>query len=327
MINKLDSKKLLTICVPTYSRRGCIEKRIHNYVALSRFEQINILIADNFSTDGTFEYLRDTFKNIKNVSVIQHHKNIGAARNLIQFFDIVETDYLMFCSDEDEVITENIGIYLELLALKKPNYVRGNYFKQVGGQNKLKRRCANEVIEQLSSKNIALYSTYISGLVFNTKSSKHFIGLLKNKINTSLYTKFFPHQELLYWLWAKFDQGFYFICAPIVVKCDDVEKDATSNDGRSRKGFREWESVSYRWKIFIDKLDTLEEIMIDHSGYEKFSPIIEEHKKIIFEILHTAIDRERPDVLKSNEGKQVIFFHLKQFLILSGKYLRQAFKR
>lgn len=293
--------------MPTYNRRSSIEKRVQNYVALSSLEQINIIIADNFSTDGTFEYLRSAFKDKKNISIFQHYKNIGAAHNLIQFFDIVETDYLMFCSDEDEVIAENISIYLEFLASEKPNYVRGNYYKQVGQLSRLKRECANGLIEHLSSKNLAIYSTYISGLIFNTKSCKKFIELLKSKIDISFYTKFFPHQELLYWLWANHDRGFYYVCTPIIIKCDDVEKGLKSNDGKSRNGFREWESVSYRWKIFIDKLDTLEEIMIDHSCYEKFSPIIEEHKKIIFEILHTAIDRERPDVLKSNKGKQAIF--------------------
>lgn len=312
-----NARKLLTICVPTFNRRNTIKKRVHNYVSLSRLDQINILIADNCSKDGTFEYLSDTFKDISNVSVIQHHRNIGAARNLIQFFDVVETDYLMFCSDEDEVITENIGIYLDFLAVEKPNYVRGNYFKQVGGKKKLKRRCANGVIERLSSKNLSIYSTYISGLVFNTTSSKDYIDLFKKNIKTSSYTNFFPHQELLFWLWAKFDQGFYFICAPVVFKCDDVEKDVISNDCKSRKGFREWESVDYRWKIFIDKLDALVEISTEQSCHEKFTLIIEEHKTLIFDILYQAIDRERPDVLHGRN--RAIFFHLKQIWTLLMK--------
>lgn len=324
MVNKLNKEKLLTICVPTYSRRRCIEKRVNNYLALSRLEQINILIADNFSTDGTFEYLKDTFKDLKNASVIQNQKNIGAARNIIQFFDIVETDYLMICSDEDEVITENILIYLEFLATEKPHYVRGNYLKPDGS---LKRRCADGVIEELSLKNISIYSTYLSGLIFNTKSCKKYIGLLKNKIKISNYTTFFPHQELLFLLWGKYDQGFYYICTPIVVKCDNVEANAISNNKKSRKGFREWESVNFRWKIFIDKLDALEEIMINQSCYDKFSVIIEEHKKNIFDLLHTAIDRERPDVLQLTNGKPLVFFHLKQILILLKKILRQAFRR
>lgn len=324
MDTKLDSKKLLTICVPTYSRRSCIEKRLHNYVALSRLKQVNILIADNFSMDGTFEYLKDAFKNIKNVSVIQHHKNIGAALSIIKFFDIVETDYLMICSDEDEVITENIRIYLEFLTTEKPHYVRGNYFKPDGS---LKRRCADGMIEELSSKNISIYSTYLSGLIFKTKSCKRYIGPLKKKIEISKYTLFFPHQELLFWLWGKYDQGFYYICTPIVVKCDNVGADPISNNGKSRKGFREWESVNLRWKTFIDKLDTLEEITVKQSCHEKFSVIIDEHKKIIFDLLYTAIDRERPDVFQLTNGKPLIFSHLKQILVLLKKILRQAIKR
>lgn len=297
---------------------------MHNYMTLSRLEQVNILIADNFSTDGTFEYLQDCFRDVKNVSVIQNQKNIGAARNHMQFFDIVETDYLMLCSDEDEVITENIRIYLEFLASEKPHYVRGNYYKPEGS---LKRRCAKGVIEHLSSKNISIYSTYLSGLIFNTNSCKEYIGLIKNKIKISNYTLFFPHQELLFWLWGKYDHGFYYICTPIVVKCDNVGADPISNSGKSRKGFREWESVNLRWKIFIDKLDTLEGISVNQSCHEKFSVIIEEHKKIIFDLLHTAIDRERPDVLQLTDGKPLIFFHLKQILVLLKKILRQAFKR
>ena len=323
MTKKLDSKKLLTICVPTYNRKGCIKKRIHNYEALSRFEEVNILIADNFSTDGTFEYLKKTFRDLKNVSIIQHQKNIGAASNIVQFFDIVETEYLVLCSDEDEVIAENIETYLEFLASEKPHYIRGNFYELDGG---LKRRCANRVAEHLSSKNIAINSTYASGLIFNTKSSKHYISFLKEKIKTSYYTRFFPHQELLYWLWSKHDKGFYYLCTPIVVKRDNVEINAISNDGKSQRGFREWESVSFRWKIFIDKQDALFEIGGDHSCQEKFRKIIDNHKKGIFHVLKTAVCRERPDILEMADSKLVIF-HLSQAFIFLKKILRQKSKR
>lgn len=69
-------KPLLSICIPTYNRADCLRRALESIVDQDRFEEIEIVISDNCSTDNTNEiglHYSGRYRNIR------YHRN---ARNL-----------------------------------------------------------------------------------------------------------------------------------------------------------------------------------------------------------------------------------------------------
>jgi len=91
---------LITIAIPTFNRatllRGCIQS------ALSQtYQNTEILISDNASTDDTPEVLREF--NDKRLRVLRQETNIGLVPNFNACLGAAAGEYVVFVSDDDRV--------------------------------------------------------------------------------------------------------------------------------------------------------------------------------------------------------------------------------
>ena len=68
-------KSILTVGIPTYNRRKVVTSCLENIEKDSLLENLEILVIDNFSSDGTFKSLLKRFKQ-KNLRILQNHENI-----------------------------------------------------------------------------------------------------------------------------------------------------------------------------------------------------------------------------------------------------------
>lgn len=79
-----ETETFVSVIIPTYNRRNTLEKTIDSLIPLSYpKEKYEIIVVDDGSTDGTYEYLKEKQKKNPNLRVFrQGHKGCAAARNL-----------------------------------------------------------------------------------------------------------------------------------------------------------------------------------------------------------------------------------------------------
>ena len=88
---------LLSICIPTYNRcddlSSLLESIIKNCNEQISRNEIEIVISDNASEDGT-KYLVDTYRN--RINTLKYHRNnnnIGFANNIRNVINIADGKY------------------------------------------------------------------------------------------------------------------------------------------------------------------------------------------------------------------------------------------
>ncbi|XRO76583.1 glycosyltransferase [Methanocaldococcus sp. 10A] len=151
----------VSIVVATYNRKDKLEKCLNALVSQTfPQEDYEIIIVDDGSTDGTYEFLKKKQKEIKNLRVFrQNNKGPAAARNL----GIKNAKgKIIFFTDDDVIVPSNwIEEFLKVFE-KYPEVVA------VGGYL--------EASEEMIKKNIfARYEAYISKLAYNMPN-KLYIG-------------------------------------------------------------------------------------------------------------------------------------------------------
>jgi glycosyltransferase involved in cell wall biosynthesis len=98
-MNKLS----ITVFIPTYNRLALLKRSV--YSVLNCGIPVHLLILDNHSTDGTFEWVQSYSKTSTiPIHVIRNPKNIGVALNFSLGFSAVETDFLVPLADDDELV-------------------------------------------------------------------------------------------------------------------------------------------------------------------------------------------------------------------------------
>lgn len=120
-------KKLLSIVLPTYNRISDLKKSLPNLLK-NIDDRCLIIISDNHSNDGTWQYLKKQ-KN-KNIKVFRQKKNIGFAKNYYFALSKVKTKYAMLSSDDDLVFGNYIKRCLKKLESFKNVSLIFNYKKK-----------------------------------------------------------------------------------------------------------------------------------------------------------------------------------------------------
>ena len=101
----MQNQPLFSLVIPTYNRVEFLKRALKS--ALSQtYKNIEIIILDNASNDGTFEYLLSMASQNKNVKIITNSENIGFARNLQQISSYVNGKYTAVLSDDDYLMAE-----------------------------------------------------------------------------------------------------------------------------------------------------------------------------------------------------------------------------
>jgi len=151
----------VSVVVPTYNRKNKLEKCL-NALANQTYPKKNyeIIIVDDGSIDGTYEFLKEKQKEIKNLKIFrQNNKGPAAARNL----GIKNAKgKIIFFTDDDVIVPNNwIEKFLEIFKKYPEIAAVGGYIEASGGTIK---------------KNIfAKYEAYMSRLVYNMPD-KVYIG-------------------------------------------------------------------------------------------------------------------------------------------------------
>lgn len=123
-------KLKLTIVIPCYNEKSTIETLI-TAVKNSPYENKEIIVVDDYSTDGTREILKDRFESLVD-RIIYHEKNSGKGAALRTGFQAATGDIVMVQDADLEYDPNEYPKIIEPILQDKADVVYGSRF--VGGE-------------------------------------------------------------------------------------------------------------------------------------------------------------------------------------------------
>lgn len=185
-INKHN--RVLTLAVPTYNRKNAIVSNASKVIGQLDKYDVNYLVIDNASTDGTYDELKKVFSvsDIDNIKIKKNPSNLGYLGNIIEILRNCETEYVLFSSDEDAFNLEEIPGLLVFLKSKKPMFVSC----AVGRNGRLRR--GSRTIKKVGAHNVFKCTPYVSGLAFRCDELTEIIEYILSKSSNKM-VHFYPH--------------------------------------------------------------------------------------------------------------------------------------
>jgi len=105
---------LVSVIMSAHNAEKTIEKSIKSLLNQT-YKNLEILLVDDFSSDGTFEICNDFQKNNKNITLFRNDKNIGLTRSLNYLINEAKGEYIAR-QDADDISSEKrIQIQLNFL--------------------------------------------------------------------------------------------------------------------------------------------------------------------------------------------------------------------
>ncbi|OEJ15967.1 hypothetical protein BFL38_10950 [Brachyspira hampsonii] len=101
MYNKNPKKPLLSVVIPTYNRKDMLKEAVDS-VLQQDYDNIQIIISDNASTDGTDILMQEYQSLYDNIIYIKREKNLGPKINGYKAYeDYAQGKYIFFLCDDD----------------------------------------------------------------------------------------------------------------------------------------------------------------------------------------------------------------------------------
>lgn len=91
---------LVSILIPVYNRKNIIVETI-NCAINQTYDNFEVIVCDNKSTDGTWEILKDFSQNDSRIKIYQNEKNIGPVRNWNRCFEEANGSYFKILWSDD----------------------------------------------------------------------------------------------------------------------------------------------------------------------------------------------------------------------------------
>lgn len=97
-----DDETLLTVCIITYNHVSSIKRAIESVLMQETSFKFDILVADDASTDGTCDILRDLRERFPDrIDVRLRSVNVGAAKNWFELIDYPRSKYIAYLEGDD----------------------------------------------------------------------------------------------------------------------------------------------------------------------------------------------------------------------------------
>ena len=164
------SKPILSICIITYNHEKFIRKSIESVCNQNTNFEIEIIVADDFSTDNTRAIILETTKKYNHTfNFIFQEKNVGPADNFIQLISSAKGKYIAYLEGDDYWTDDNKlqkqVDYLE--ANPNTSLIAHNYFSfDFASNKKTDHQFPQELLEFSFNGLINLYGVLSLTIVF-----------------------------------------------------------------------------------------------------------------------------------------------------------------
>jgi len=96
---------LVSVVIPTHNRRNSV-KRLVQSVLNSSYKNVEIIVVDDASSDGTLAFLTEKYRKNKNITILHNKKNLYTAATRNKGAEKAKGDYIFFV-DDDNVVDKN----------------------------------------------------------------------------------------------------------------------------------------------------------------------------------------------------------------------------
>lgn len=144
---------LVSILIPVYNRVNLIEETVIS--ALSQdYQDIEIIIVDNCSTDGTWQLLKSIVRRDQRIKIFKNNKNLGPVLNWKKCLDKANGFYSKLLFSDDKIdstfISKSIKLFNDDVAfIISSVYVFSEKLKKLGDYYSKNEYSINEYIEDV----------------------------------------------------------------------------------------------------------------------------------------------------------------------------------
>lgn len=165
-----------TIMLPVYNKLECLKKYLSTIINQNIIDY-EVIIVDDFSTDGSYEYLKEIEKTCNKLKVYRNEKNMGIGYTRNKLISYSSGKYLIFV-DPDDYIEENL--------LKELDKYYDLDLDVIRFQNIIEPVGANQILKE-QGKNLYRYSCLPTDIITGEEALlQWFFG--ERKINTFPWT-------------------------------------------------------------------------------------------------------------------------------------------
>ena len=112
--NQSKTNPLVSILIPVYNRINLVEEAVTS--ALNQdYSNLEVVIGDNCSTDGTFEYLQEKYGERSNIIVFRNKENLGPVGNWEECLKRCSGKYVKILWSDDLIDPSFVSKSLKLL--------------------------------------------------------------------------------------------------------------------------------------------------------------------------------------------------------------------
>jgi glycosyltransferase involved in cell wall biosynthesis len=104
----------VSVAIPTFNRRDTLRRAVDSALAQT-FEDLEVVVSDNGSTDGTAELLAELARADDRVRVVRQPSNVGMVANLDAAARLAEGRHVMLLADDDWLAPRCVAASLSAL--------------------------------------------------------------------------------------------------------------------------------------------------------------------------------------------------------------------
>lgn len=173
----IDQNPLVTVYIPTYNRVELLKRAVKS-VQDQTYQNLEIIIVDDCSTDGTHEYLEQLAKEDNRVRYFLKEKNSGACVSRNIAIENATGEFITGLDDDDYFIENRIQVFLDNWDEEFSGLCSYSYVKESSGQIKSNKRIA---LKNFISQKSLLKANHIGNQIFTKKNyMKSILGFDKN---------------------------------------------------------------------------------------------------------------------------------------------------
>lgn len=113
-IESVENGPLVSILIPVYNRKEIVKQTIDSALR-QNYQNIEIIVVDNCSTDGTYEVLQKYYKDSPKIKIFCNDTNIGPVNNWIACLEKAEGKYVKILWSDDLMNTRFIGCCVNIM--------------------------------------------------------------------------------------------------------------------------------------------------------------------------------------------------------------------
>ena len=133
MSELIDSNPLVTVYIPTYNRVELLKRAVES-VRQQTYKNLEIIIVDDCSIDGTYDYLKEIAEQDARIRFFLKEKNSGACVSRNIAIENAKGEFITGLDDDDYFISNRIEIFIKNWSNQYSSIFSNSFIKMNNGR-------------------------------------------------------------------------------------------------------------------------------------------------------------------------------------------------